>query len=495
MVVLDAVRWDTFQRVFGQPPLPRERFGALTDLRNEAVRFDHTASVAPWTLPAHASLFTGLYPWKHGTHGRGALELAGDHPVLAELLRSAGYRTLCLSANAFLGPESGFGRGFDRSLVASWRAPFFRWSSLERGGEAGGEVHPQRSGNGQSIAGPATSQLELQILTRFPFLLDIWNRGARKLRPEEFDSSSLSVSPWVESSFHPWVAALEPDKPFFAFVNLLDAHGPYLTDTNQALSVREWWRLMRVDQAQAHYILHPGEFTSADQRALLTLYEQTVVNLATRVGRLVASLQACGRWNNTLFLLTSDHGQSFGEHGWLFHGSRVDEPLIRIPLWARFPFARHSGDSPQVWASLVDIAPTVLGAAGMAKQPDLEGVSLEMLLDRSSRGPILAATDGLADRVHASQWLPTERFRELDRVRVAAYSGNRKLILVQGESEPRAFDPASDPAEAHDLWEGERVSLAPLRLAAEETLAAMLSSETKTVPHTVRERLASWGYV
>ena len=494
-MVLDAVRWDVFRQVFEPSQLPRERFGGLNELRDEAVRFERAASVAPWTLPAHASLFTGLYPWQHGTHGRGALELTRDQPVLAELLRSLGYRTLCLSANAFLGPESGLIRGFDQAHVASWRAPYFRWRSLDRGGSVGGDLHPQRSGNGHASTGLAATQLEFQILTRFPFLLDIWNRGARKLRPKDFGSSSLSVSPWVESSFHPWVASLEPDQSFFAFVNLLDAHGPYLTDTGRDLSIREWWRMMRVDQAQAHYILHPDAFTLDDREALLTLYKQAVDNLGQRVGQLVASLQSCGRWDNTLFLLTSDHGQSFGEHGWLFHGSRVDEPLIRIPLWVRFPFAQNAGASTNLWASLIDVAPTILDAAGVAKLPDLEGVSLRKLLEQPSREPVLAATDGLADRVHAGKWLPAERFRELDRVRVAAYAGERKLVLVQGEPEPKAFDPVNDPGEVLDIWKKEQRALAPLRAAADETLAAMLSSETKAVPHSVRERLASWGYV
>jgi arylsulfatase A-like enzyme len=495
VVVLDAARYDVFQEVFVNRGKDLEGFGALDDLRKEAVRFDRTASPAPWTLPAHASLFTGLYPWQHGTHGRGALDLPADLPSLASLLRQTGYQTICLSANAFIKPGSGLVRGFDEVIAASWDAPFFRWGSLERGGSRRGRPHPQQASEGPAPTDLATSRLETQVLTRFPFLVDIWNRLARRFRPEEFDSSNLSVSPWIERVLERWLASLDPGQPFFAFVNLLDAHDPYLTDDSRPVSIRSWWRLMRVSQSQAHHILYPKTFTAEDREVLLTLYSQTMVNLARRVGHLVGTLQAHGRWKNTLFVLTSDHGQSFGEHGWLFHGSRLDEPLVRIPLWVRFPFARHAGASPAVWASLVDIAPTAVSLAGVLNPPDFSGMSLERLIELGVRGPVLSASDGMADRIQAARWLPPARFEELDRVRAAAYEGNRKVTLDQGDLDPRAFDPINDAAEGHDLWSSESQLLAPLRGATEEALSAMASSQPKPVPASVRDRLASWGYV
>jgi arylsulfatase A-like enzyme len=495
VLVLDAVRYDAFQQVFGQPDLPLRELGALSDLRKESVRFDRTASTSPWTVPSHTSLFTGLYPWQHGTHAKGTLELGPGFSLIAEILRSAGYRTICLSANAFLAPESGLVRGFDTVRVASWRAPFFRWGALERGVAAGTETHPYGPSEDRSSADRAMSLLEAQVLSRYPGLLDIWNRLARRLRPKEFDPSSLSVSPWIEPTLTRWVDALEPDRPFYAFINLLDAHGPYLTDLRQPLGLRDWWALMRVSQAQAHHILHPQAFTPAVREILWSLYLQTIANLASRVGRLVASLQERGRWENTLFVLTSDHGQSFGEHGWLFHGFRVDEPLIRIPLWVRFPFARHSGASPRTWASLIDVAPTVVRAAGGVPPAEFPGVPLEALLERNHREPVLAVADGVQDRIRSARWLPPAKFQELDQIRVAAYAGDRKVILTQGAFPAQAFNPMTDSAEAQDLWATESAQLAPLQAVADEALQAMLASEKRTVPSSVRDRLASWGYV
>ena len=494
VLVLDAVRADVFQKIFESQWGGVGKLSNLPLLRSESVRFANAASVSSWTLPAHASLFTGLYPWQHGLHARHSLELSTDQATLAVRLGGHGYRSISLSANPLLDSDSGILRGFDQVLTASAEAHLHRWASIDLGLGQGMRT-AQNLANGErriQVLGEGFSQ---RILSTFPFLADGWNRVARKLRPDDFDPSSLSVSPWIEMALGMWIAKCEPNKPIFAFVNLIDAHEPFLTDVNEALSLSRWWKAMRVPQYQAIHVLHPERFNSDDRAVLFELYAAIVRNLAYRVDRIVGLLRAQGRWDNTLLVVTSDHGQEFGEHGWLFHGIRVDEPLIRVPLWVRFPGARHSGTQPASWASLIDVAPTALHAAGILNSTPCTGIPLDELIDRNSREPILAAADGFAYRSMPLRWFPPDRYDDLDRVRVAAYAGNRKVILTEGRAGVQAFDLSADAAEQHDLWPTEGSSLEDLRRAAADALSKMTAPMRIPLSASTRERLSSWGYL
>src|SRR5215469_5335127 len=107
LVVLDCVRaWDFPGGRSAIGPMP-----FVEGFRRESIHFPRAASVAHWTVPAHASMFTGLYPWEHGVHAKGKLKLDPSIPTVAGHLRDAGYRTLCLSANGLVSPGLGLTNG------------------------------------------------------------------------------------------------------------------------------------------------------------------------------------------------------------------------------------------------------------------------------------------------------------------------------------------------------------------------------------------------
>ena len=108
LIVLDTTRASSLS-VYGhaRPTTPR-----LEEFAREAVRFDRCVSPSPWTVPAHASLFTGLYPSAHGTEGDNPI-LGSGRPLLATLMQRAGYRTEGISSNVWISDVFGFARGFD----------------------------------------------------------------------------------------------------------------------------------------------------------------------------------------------------------------------------------------------------------------------------------------------------------------------------------------------------------------------------------------------
>src|SRR5580692_752059 len=111
LVVLDCVRaWDFPGGSNAAGPMP-----FVDSLRRESVDHPRTSSVAHWTVPAHASMFTGLYPWEHGVHAKGRLKLDAQGEAVGSLLQGAGYHTLSISANGLIAPSLGLVDGIDRS--------------------------------------------------------------------------------------------------------------------------------------------------------------------------------------------------------------------------------------------------------------------------------------------------------------------------------------------------------------------------------------------
>jgi arylsulfatase A-like enzyme len=497
VVVLDCARADDFARGFaGASEMPN-----LSALRRECEVYPMTATTAPWTVPAHASLFTGLFPWEHGCHAKSALKLSADRPTLATVLGESGYRSFSLSANHLISADLGLVAGFDRSAWAGWWEPYLRVGGIERpphvlppNGYA--EDHPPLVGR----SGPLWSMIKRasHLAYRFPFILDGAGRLTTAVRgAREYDP--LAVSSWIEPTLGRWISETPRDTPVFAFVNLLETHEPYYPDGALAPGVASWWRYSRYRQDHVGWL--SGRWTpSAEEYAHLhALYRRTFRSADRRVGRIIDVLKDSDRWDNTLLLLTSDHGQAFGEQGMFFHMLRLPEALIRVPLVVRRPGGASAGSSATGWASLVDIAPTVLEAAGRTGAVHTSGVALETLLDRPRPGAICSASDGLVWRTivpeHEKARFSERRRAEFDRILACAYQEQYKVVYDSETRQFRAFDIERDPGESTDLWPTEGERLAGLAEEARYAAVRMAATVHEETPSDVEERLRSWGYI
>jgi len=490
VIVLDCVRASDFPG--GADTVPGMTH--VERLRRESWEFRKASSVAHWTVPAHASLFTGLYPWQHGVHAKGRLALDSSSPQLAQRLQGAGYRTLSLSANGLISPTLGLTSGSDQ---AAWGVSLFN-----RFGE--GEQPPQGSGGPARTAAVAENLVrermkELSVwagvyLARYPGFWDLSTKVVHRVRHPEVQLPPR-LAPWLEPTLGRWLQEVPASQPAYCFINLLDAHEPYLSSSSPEDPESSWWKYQRTRQDRRGWVSGDWNPAAKEFSRLHRLYRESLGLLDRRIGRIIQAFEDAGRWENTLVVLTSDHGQAFGEHGALFHINGIDEPELRVPLLVRPPGGRNGTGSSVGWASLIDIAPTCLRMAGLDDEAaSLPGCDLRSLFEAPRPTPVFSMNDGL---VHASDAVraPSARRDQLDRLLVGAYVDDQKVILDPVSGQVRAFNVERDPGEAHDLWESQQADFASLSDLAAEIGRQLVGGPQRPLESDVEDRLQSWGYI
>lgn len=199
VVVLDCVRHDVLPGGLGRPSFD-PALPTLSELYQESFSFPRALTPASWTLPAHAALLTGLYPWESGIGTRELRRLAPDQRTIPELLKPAGYRSACFSANPFINPATGLTQGFDFAAWGNWRGVYLRSGNPQRPPNVISGSDPRES-SPKGIRGfqGGVSEWWPQLLSRYPPLLELVSRARSKVRrpgqvPEFF------VAPWVETA-------------------------------------------------------------------------------------------------------------------------------------------------------------------------------------------------------------------------------------------------------------------------------------------------------
>ncbi|MBK7644521.1 MAG: sulfatase [Planctomycetes bacterium] len=393
VIVLDTVRPD-YLSAYGaaQPTSPY-----LAKFAAQGTRYDRAWSTSPWTLPAHASLFSGTLPPFHRA-SQSTEHIAADVPLLAERLRAAGYQTVALTNNNWISHATGLDRGFD-SLRDDW--------NIRERRRAEGEKHPT-----------------VQALKE-------WFQRGRKA-----------------------------DKPFFLFVNLIDAHMPYLPhwpgDARDFFGSTGQWEdavnRLFPDTGMAlltrNYALgQPPE--EADLERLRNLYRGAIHRADSITAALMAQVDANSDPANTIVFVLSDHGENLGEHGQLSHVFNLYEANLRIALLARGPgFTAGAQETRPV--QITDVYPTILRALKLEPEPGCVGLDLhgelpaQRLLTASLERPVMSL-GSFPEAVRQSAALA--RF---DRTLECAILGNSKQILGSDGSCER-YDLGADPGELHPL--------------------------------------------
>jgi uncharacterized sulfatase len=264
--------------------------------------FDECITHGVWTLPSSASILTGTYPSRHGA-GMGSEAIPDDLPTVAERLQEVGYTTACLSPNSHLSSATGLARGFDR----------FSWISSSNLLEAVGvRTLLKYAANVRAHGGGFT--LDPQKHGHDFMMTDIAKRWWRSLRND--------ASPGFL-----YVHYGGPHRPYFPprrFVEEYTANLPVLSSNagNFALDVhnRIW-----------EYIADGCPFSDAEWATLKALYDGEIAHTDGFVGDLFDFVRAEGS-DDTIFVVTSDHGELFGEHGLLAHQVVVDDALCHVPL-------------------------------------------------------------------------------------------------------------------------------------------------------------------
>ncbi len=399
LVILDTVRADRLAP-YGHTRQTTPNLDRFVDERAE--RYAWARSASSWTLPSHASLFTGLLPSQHGaTHPRGhrqdddtsagaalAVPMRTDVTTLAETLSAHGYRTGAVMANyGYLGSHYGLDRGYE-------------FYDVRAGGNIGAYV-------------PLANLFQMPI-----------RAGQQNYR----DATSITDRALA------WLAKDDGKRPQFLTLNYMDAHTPYRPAAPYDMA----FGLGKVESIHQERSIHGQLGLRPEDRSLI--YDQCLLYLDSELGRLFENID----FDNTVVIVTSDHGEALGDHGYWRHGWTLFDSITRVPLYVN-PVGRERvrvRQEPIGGAQVFGLALHELGLADAT------------LFDPARPTGELFQTVLIPAMIIAAN-------KDVERDLITWTEGTRKL-LVSSTGQVRAFDVALDPGEQ-----------APLALSPNEIQAAL----------------------
>ena len=326
VIVWDAVRADALSLYgYTRPTTPR-----LSAFAAGGVAFERAFSTAPYTSPTHASLFTGR--WPHQLTTTWLIPLDRTTPTLAEALAQRGYRTAGFSAN---------------HLLVTWETGLLR-------GFSHGEDYVASLGEVARSSGLLKWILHFDRLRVLAGAPDVpGRRSAQDIR----------------TSFLSWLDRGDQGRPFFAFLNMYDAHDPYLPPApfDTLFSGPAGADPAARQRVRAQAIADKTTLSAAEHAEQRIQYDGAIASMDHEVGLLLDTLRRRGALRNTLVVLLGDHGEAFGEHGPFTHGNNVYVEETHVPLVFVLDGRLPSGTRIPGIVSVRDVPATIgeiLGAAG-----------------------------------------------------------------------------------------------------------------------------------
>jgi arylsulfatase A-like enzyme len=453
LITMDTVRADHLS-LYGYERDTTPRLRALAD---EATLYARAVASGDMTLTTHGSLFTGLYGRQHGAHRSETIPtgrpLDAKFLTVAEILTVAGYWSGAVVANtAYLSNAFGFDQGFQY----------------------------------YDVRGPV-----LLLAKSAPWSLRRWMRDAlATFAPLSSVEKKYRDAREINAAVLPLLDRFaERGAPFFLFVNYMDAHLPLIPPPpfdarwpgkDASFSTDRYYEILR------SVIRGDGALPDDVRAHLVSQYDGAIAYVDEEIGVLIGELRRRGLWDDTLFIVTSDHGEAFGDNSLLNHGVSVYQDQVGVPLLVRYP-GGGAAERVETLASSVDVLPTILDVIGVP-------------LSRAVAGHSLRRIGGAAERVVAAESFPflfdiNPAFRRIER---ALYSGQLKLITsTTGKRE--LYDLSRDAFETEDLYQPGDSTAADLEARLTGWLDAMVteadSSADVRLDAATRDRLRALGYI
>ncbi|MBP7147823.1 MAG: sulfatase [Acidobacteria bacterium] len=436
LVSIDSLRADHVGCYgYGRPTTP-----TIDGLAAQGARFENAVSTTSWTLPAHASLFTGLYSDTHGVVDNG-LALSANITTLTEALKGAGYHTAGFFGGPYLMPEFGFGQGFDtyECCMSQFQPGQFHSEDDDRVGIQ----------SFADITGPLTLE---------------------------------KTKAWIDKL---------DSRPFFLFVHMWDVHYDYIPPPEYArMFDPDYTGTLDGRRLLGNKAIRAG-MPQRDLEHLVALYDGEIRYTDDNLARILTELDRAGRLDSALVVVTADHGDEFFEHGQKGHQKTLYDEVLKVPLVIRWPGKiqpRQVADQVRI----IDIMPTVLSLAGVQLDSPMDGRDLGPLL----RGEPLEPAPALCD-------LQARGKPRLQAVRTNETKFIKFPTAHWWQFGYQYFDLQEDPGEhevlplwSPGLWQA-RSELKRLR-ADSIALASRLGGTSAEGPQTLNElkdRLRSLGYV
>jgi len=425
LIVLDTLRASSFKAL--------QKIGFVNNLETfarDSLSFETCVAPAFFTFPSHASLFTGVYPPEHGCELIDGHYLADGFVTLAEQFRTHGYRTAAVVSNCgWLNNTFNILQGFEitsslRNIGVNHTLPF----------------HP--------------------ALNIFSYLTNIYNKATIAYRiAEDINATAFEAMDKIAK------------EPFFLFLNYMDVHTPY-----RAPSPYDGYFLQQQNpqlyRLKQYYLQYRGKNSKESwDMYLLSQYYGEIAYLDMELGNLMQRLKEMGIYDSSLIVVTSDHGELFGEHGYYSHYSPMFEGIEKIPLFIKFPKSVKTGSVKEI-INLTDVYPTILSICGLPVPKDISGIAFGD--EKTSR--FAGITDSMI-----------------------MYEGRYKYMDAFTQDGPSfLFDLKNDPEEMNNLYK----QLPEINLKMKQALDKWRESHKlrypamqQPLPDATKEKLKSLGYV
>jgi len=431
----------------------------LDQFAGNSILYRNAISVAPWTLPAHASFFTGTFPVRHRTYAYaagaswgGGNVLPGKFKTLAELLQKLGYETVGFSSNTFVSKSFGLSRGFERFFI-TWQIfqtqadlSYIRAKLADCKGLGRIQQYVQ-----EFIKGNLSKNLLNGVYGRyFQFTLDY---GAWR------------INNYVKS----WYSRLrDRERPFFLFINYMEAHLEYRPPRAyrylflpQDISKSE---VRNVNQNPLPFLSGKIEMSQRDFSILEGLYNGELRYLDCKMKEIFDFLES--ELDHSIVIVTSDHGENIGEHSLMSHFYGLQETLIHIPLIVKLPGLSEGKREVLKIVQPVDILPTILEILGHEDedlQAQFQGFSL---LSGDARQHAVAELLAPAPPIELFfKWAATasDLLRSKYDRRLRAFRDHRFKYVWAFNGQEELYDLVTDPGESCNLVGTEEKKLTEFR--------------------------------
>ena len=428
----------------------------LARLAEDGIVFTEGVSHGPATPYAFPSVFTSTLPLDHGGYER----LSEDRTLVSEVLGRAGWRSVGVHANPWLGEKYGYGRGYTE------------YRDVGEFGLPGLEPAREFLLDNFSLDHPVYRAAQY-----------VYRYAQKPLRAVTGDAAEIEVAR---------EALEEADDEAFVWTHLLEPHAPYTPPKRH----REAVGVPAVDASPAQLVTRaqhePESFTEREREVVRGLYTASVRHADEKAGILLESVD-----DDTLVIVTADHGEALFEHGQVGHEPNLHDELIHVPFLIRPPRgaddASEAGtnehpETVDTQARHIDIAPTILDYAGVDPPASYRGRSLRPTIEGDDLDEEPAISEVASTPTEPGRLAP-------DALQVAVRTPQRKLIHADGAIE--GFDRRDDPGECDPIGEPAGEEWDALRAALDDRLAAIEIADTNAAERDedVQQRLRDLGYI
>ncbi len=453
-IVMDTARRDQISVYGGEPG----RTPNIDGFAKDALVMNRAISAAPWTIPSHASMFTGMFPSKHGADrnvagGRFTNPLSPDNLTIAEILQSYGYDTACMAANvAGLSRDFGFDQGFNYYFDTRPLSFHLFWG---------------------------------QLLTMLPEAF-----RAKQLRVNE-----IPIASEINGVVYDWLDRRPKDQPFFLFINYMEPHDgvEYIREPYYSMYGFEKSEYDKVFEGfdQSKIVHFEGEVTPVQQEMFVKLLARRVYFLDHHIGKVLEKLKADGVYEDSFIIITSDHGELNGEHHSFGHNTDLYNELIWVPMIVKYPGASKTGFSNRT-VQTIDIMPELLKNLNIPIPEEVQGQPFDEVNHQ--------IISELFEQKKAQALLFPERYYRDLRAIYSNVEGDTLKYIWSSNGKDEMYDMATDAFEQNNLVEIKPAAVKKLEMELSDWLKSFRPIGTDNegkmkYSKEVEDRLRSLGYL